>query len=135
MAKAKKKAEVVRVFDFSMTDEYAGCCRALTVYGFKRGGHIQKKLTDKEWLAFIESRIGDGDVAFAHSSKENTGSFTPKKFAEWLKKNKQRVTSHKSGHMTYYVATITVKLAKKAYKTYRALAENEKETVREAYNH
>lgn len=101
----------------SYFEEFPGCCRDFVMHGF---AHIsgRRPLTDDEWFFgivenfagyFGESpywvNIADsiGTILFAHSSKENTGLFTPEKFADWLEFRGETVVSLKHKHITTFM--------------------------------
>lgn len=115
--------------DFIINIEpYSGCCQADIICNFEQGVR-GLKLTDKEWFHCIGNgeyscRLETRLISFVHSSKENTGICSPKKFAEWLRSKGEVVLDVTHLHNTMYC----VALSDRFWNEYKdSLKEEEKE--------
>lgn len=101
---AKKFPKIDEIEDIALRcDEYPGCCRGLVLFDFP---NCMEKMSAESWLHSLcenDIFISDGRaVLFSHSSKESKGAASPSALAKFLRRRKEKVSSVKVAHMTFY---------------------------------
>src|ERR1700744_6091081 len=90
-----------------------GCCKVTTIYEFNKNNDEKKIPSDKDWIRILQEMDNTDGLnrllVFSHSTKENTGTVTPRAFARWLIDKNQAVTSLHLDHITVFVARLTQK--------------------------